>query len=200
MLAEAFGVGTGWLFGRYHYAQNLGIKILDVPVIIGFAWIWVIAVTREAAAALAPGSALPCCLRRCLLGALLATALDLVIDPVATRVLAYWSWHDGGFYYGIPAHNFLGWFVVALLMHLLLELLLPVSRRPTWAWRIAAVKAIVLLLFLFIAAVHGLWLPVLLALLFHAPASLVYLQRRRLSAPCSPHSPQNPTAAGGMPG
>ena len=37
-VAELIGVHTGWLFGRYSYESNLGVKIAGVPILIGLNW------------------------------------------------------------------------------------------------------------------------------------------------------------------
>jgi putative membrane protein len=39
LCAEAVGVRTGMPFGRYAYADSLGSKLLDVPVIVPLAWV-----------------------------------------------------------------------------------------------------------------------------------------------------------------
>ncbi len=44
------------------------------------------------------------------------TAIDLVIDPLAANQLGYWRWVKSSAYYGIPLHNFAGWFVVSLII------------------------------------------------------------------------------------
>jgi putative membrane protein len=41
------------------------------------------------------------------------TAWDVFLDPRMARE-GYWSWPGGGRYEGIPASNFLGWFVTGL--------------------------------------------------------------------------------------
>ncbi len=40
IIAEIIGVATGELFGEYTYGRGLGIKIVDVPVIIGLNWVF----------------------------------------------------------------------------------------------------------------------------------------------------------------
>jgi Carotenoid biosynthesis protein len=44
------------------------------------------------------------------------TAIDLLIDRLAAVALGYWRGAAPGAYYGIPARNFLGWFIVSLLI------------------------------------------------------------------------------------
>jgi putative membrane protein len=45
-------------------------------------------------------------------GAGLLTAIDLVIDPLASGPLGYWVWREGGAFHGVPTRNFAGWFAV----------------------------------------------------------------------------------------
>jgi len=40
--------------------------------------------------------------------------IDLVIDPIAVNGLEIWTWDQNGYYYGIPNHNFLGWFILSI--------------------------------------------------------------------------------------
>jgi putative membrane protein len=39
---EVVGVKTGLIFGEYKYGSTLGIKLFEVPLIIGFNWVFVI--------------------------------------------------------------------------------------------------------------------------------------------------------------
>jgi uncharacterized membrane protein len=47
--------------------------------------------------------------------ALIMTSMDLVVDPVMTRMGA-WEWSGMGEYFGIPIGNYVGWFVVSLIV------------------------------------------------------------------------------------
>jgi putative membrane protein len=85
---EVLGVKTGFPFGRYVYTQTLGISLLDVPLAIACAWMVPFAFVRQVA-------------RQPLAAAVLLTATDLLIDPVAS---------------GVPLTNFAGWFLVSLLI------------------------------------------------------------------------------------
>lgn len=51
---------------------------------------------------------------------LIATNLDLIMDPVAVEILGRWTWHNvGANYCGIPLSNFAGWFVAVFLISLI---------------------------------------------------------------------------------
>jgi len=66
--------------------------------------------------------------RTMLLGAFLFMYLDLVIDPVALRGSRWflgqiYGYREAGAYFGVPVSNFLGWFLVGLVLMLALSFL-----------------------------------------------------------------------------
>lgn len=107
-VSEIIGVRYGWLFGRYVYTDVLAPSILGAPVAMIGAWFILIAYVKQMTARLqfAAWLEIP-------IGSLWMTVIDLLIDPLAAHPFNYWNWIDTGDYYGIPAHNFLGWFVVS---------------------------------------------------------------------------------------
>lgn len=52
-----------------------------------------------------------------LLSAYIVVGIDFFMDPLMVG-LNNWTWHSGGFYYNIPFLNFVGWFLVAILVNL----------------------------------------------------------------------------------
>ncbi len=46
---------------------------------------------------------------------IIVTAIDLFMDPIQARAGA-WTWLQGGAYFGVPLGNFVGWFVVAVIV------------------------------------------------------------------------------------
>ncbi len=122
---ETIGVRFGVPFGQYTYTDVLQPQLVGVPVVMGLAWMALVAFACDFAARLHlppwPAAAF---------AALLTTATDLVIDPLATNQFGYWTWVQEGIYYGIPFTNFIGWFVTGLLACRLLG----TSRQPNfWA-------------------------------------------------------------------
>jgi putative membrane protein len=103
-LLEAAGTATGRIFGPYAYGSTLGWKLLEVPVVIAFNWLLVILGFIQLAwrwiRSPIPAS---------LLAAALATAFDVLLEPVAIR-LDYWGWQAAS----IPLQNYLAWFLIAL--------------------------------------------------------------------------------------
>jgi len=147
---EVAGANTGLPFGAYSYTDALRPRVFGAPLVIGVAWMTLVAQSWSLVA--------PLNLRRTpavLLAALLTSAADLVIDPLAANQLGYWRWERGGIYYGIPATNFAGWLLTSL------AALFVFARRlePTfWA---RAVGLAITLFFSLGAAAHGLTLAAL---------------------------------------
>ncbi len=50
--------------------------------------------------------------------AYLLMAIDLILDPLQVHQ-GSWSWLEGGPYFGVPIGNFIGWFMVGLLISLI---------------------------------------------------------------------------------
>jgi uncharacterized membrane protein len=67
--------------------------------------------------------------RNTLLAATLVVLLDMQIEPVATAISRYWVWLDDGIYYGVPAANFVAWWVVGLVMAAIVGRLLDNKNR-----------------------------------------------------------------------
>ncbi len=149
-VAEAIGVHSGWPFGRYEYTDVLQPQLLGVPLVMAAAWLALVAYIK----AMLTGFHLPNWLE-VLIASGWMTAIDLVIDPLAAGGLKYWRWIDTGSYYGIPAQNFLGWFVVSWLIFSVLRLFNVRSAQSNlWAHSLGLS---ILLFFTFIALAHHLW-------------------------------------------
>lgn len=131
---EVVGANYGFPFGAYAYTDALRPRLLGVPLVMGFAWMALAAQAWEMATRLR----LPTW-SAVVVAALWTTAVDLVIDPLAANRLGYWKWESAGAYYGIPASNFAGWFLTALLAFVLFG-----SRLESNFWARAVGFAIVL--------------------------------------------------------
>jgi putative membrane protein len=101
---EALGTATGKIFGPYTYGGTLGLKVLEVPLVIAFNWFLVILGSLSLARLI---------FRRELLAAILTAAMavgfDFLLEPTAIR-LDYWTWHTPV----IPLQNYAAWFLIAL--------------------------------------------------------------------------------------
>ncbi len=134
--SELIGVHSGVPFGTYRYTTVLGPAVAGVPLAIAFAWVVLIDF------ALAAG-------RQWWRAALLMTAADLVIDPLASGPLHYWQWLQPGSYYGVPMVNFAGWLIVCAII-LVFQ---PATRR------FSAAGCSVLVFFSVLAFENRLWVP-----------------------------------------
>ncbi len=123
-ITEVVGVKTGLLFGNYSYGKALGIKFLQVPLIIGINWFIIVycsgisihtmlnklvkgvsAQNQQLSASLKVFSVI-------IDGAILATLFDWLIEPIAIK-LSFWHWNDGG---TIPLYNYFCWFIISALL------------------------------------------------------------------------------------
>ncbi|MEO6721167.1 MAG: carotenoid biosynthesis protein [Ferruginibacter sp.] len=119
---EVIGVNTRLLFGDYSYGNVLGIKWLQVPMLIGINWFIIIyccgisvhtllmkAINRVALDSKEPPAALKA-LSIIVDGASLAVIFDWLMEPVAIK-LGFWTWNGD-----IPLYNYISWFMVSMLL------------------------------------------------------------------------------------
>jgi putative membrane protein len=112
---EHLGVTTGFPFGGYDYTAVLQPKVGGVvPLAIPFAWLLVVPAAVGMAGRLLAGRG--GAVAQTLAAASLALLLDITIEPVAVHINGYWAWHEAGFYYGVPASNFVAWWLTSLLL------------------------------------------------------------------------------------
>lgn len=107
--SELIGIHTGLLYGDYVYGPTLGPMLWEVPLVIGVNWFILVYLT---------GSVFSRSIQNdyyaALMGAVAMTAFDYVMEPVATSLdMWYWKFDI------IPFENYLGWFGVSFLIHLI---------------------------------------------------------------------------------
>ena len=111
-MAEWLGVKFGFLFGDYSYGANLGMKLDDVPIIIGINWVILSLATRGI---IHRFFKLP--VMKILVSSVLMVSLDILIEPLAPQ-LDYWSFDT----MVAPLSNYIGWLIYSILIQSLLEL------------------------------------------------------------------------------
>ncbi|MEJ2070763.1 MAG: carotenoid biosynthesis protein [Syntrophobacterales bacterium] len=154
-LAELSSIHTGFPFGLYIYIPaTLGreIWVAGVPFMDSLSYVFLAYASYSLALlALSPGGwqgwrfsledrRLLYSWRSTILGAVLMTALDVVIDPLALRGYRWflgqiYGYPEPGYYFGVPLANFAGWLLVSFILIRLLQFLL--ARLPTgvfWNW------------------------------------------------------------------
>ena len=126
-LMEEIGVRTGAIYGAYHYSDRLGAKLGHVPFIIPLAWFMMIypswAVAQHLARDVNPRSPVGITALAAV-AALVMTAWDLVMDP-GMAAAGVWTWEQGGAYFGVPVHNYVGWLLTTFLVYMV----------AGWLWR-----------------------------------------------------------------
>ena len=103
---EVLGVHTSLIFGSYAYDTTLGLKVLEVPLMIAVNWLLLTYLCGTVIHRL-PFN-LPV---KILLAAALMVAVDYLIEPVAIKY-DFWHWET----LRPPLHNYLGWLFTALLV------------------------------------------------------------------------------------
>jgi putative membrane protein len=109
--SEVLGSRTGVPFGPYHYTDVLQPQVAHVPVLIPLAWLMMMPPAWALGAVVAPNTPV----LQWLIAAGAFAAWDVYLDPMMVS-WRFWEWRTKGVYLGIPLVNFLGWFLVALLI------------------------------------------------------------------------------------
>ncbi len=110
-LVEWIGVHYGILFGKYHYGANLGLKLDEIPLMIGVNWTILVLITGVISVALTRKIWL-----RILMASLLMVFLDFFMETSAP-IYDFWIWDIGH----APLQNYVAWFCVALILQFLFQ-------------------------------------------------------------------------------
>jgi putative membrane protein len=109
---ELLGVGTGFPFGAYGYGTALGPRVLGmVPVVIPLSWFLMLVASLGIAMRFRRGRA-----ATALIAAAGLVAWDVLMDPAMSAAFPFWSWHQGGTYYGMPLVNWAGWLLTGAVL------------------------------------------------------------------------------------
>ena len=105
-LVEVIGVNTQILFGNYSYGSALGIKLLNVPPLIGLNWLIIIISGASISRWILKDKPLWVL---AIAAAFICTLLDVIIEPVAIK-FNFWQW-DGDV---VPIYNYVCWFILSI--------------------------------------------------------------------------------------
>ena len=162
---ETVAILTGLPYGRFVYGDKIGGKIGVVPWTVFFSWSpLVLGASALAARQVQPqGHAkvkgiCPWLFRSvlCLL------CFDAVLDPGAVQQ-KFWHYEAGGFYYGVPLSNFLGWVVSGVLGTALFYWLDGQQSEVPIA--LVASVTLILAFWTSVTLFTGLWVPAMLGAL-----------------------------------
>ena len=131
MVSEILGVNYGLIFGDYVYLDNLGVKILGVPVLIGVNWIILTFITGSLSSFIFKNKYVSI-----LMGAILMIGLDLLIEPVAP-LLGFWIFD----LQKVPLQNYLGWFVIGMITQSLFQFKIA-EKELTFSTHLLIINAI----------------------------------------------------------
>ena len=124
MLVEIIGVATGKLFGLYNYNASLGIRIANVPIIIGVNWMILIYASNAILSKITTNK---------ILKVTGASALMVIYDVVleqAAPLMNMWKFES----VCPPIRNYLMWLILALLFQSVIELFnLNTDNKPARA-------------------------------------------------------------------
>ncbi|OIP96890.1 hypothetical protein AUK40_04495 [Candidatus Wirthbacteria bacterium CG2_30_54_11] len=134
LMVESLGVRNGVLFGgSYQYVRGIP-SITDIPILIPLYWciftytchmlISSIFLWQPTARTFFVKHRILTPVLMVLLEALAVVSIDMVMDPLMVQA-GNWTWSAGGIYAGIPAGNFLGWFLVSCLICGVFHLIAP---------------------------------------------------------------------------
>ncbi|WP_299190198.1 carotenoid biosynthesis protein [uncultured Aquimarina sp.] len=111
ILIEIIGVATGKLFGVYTYGQGLGIKIVDVPVIIGLNWVFLTYASNGIISKYTSNNSL------IIVGAgVLMVLYDILLEKAAP-LIDMWMFSNNE----PPVNNYIAWFILALLFNWVIQ-------------------------------------------------------------------------------
>ena len=131
MVSEILGVNYGLIFGDYVYLDNLGVKILGVPVLIGVNWIILTFITGSLSSFIFKNKYVSI-----LMGAIFMIGLDLLIEPVAP-LLGFWIFD----LQKVPLQNYLGWFVIGMITQALFQFKIA-EKELTFSTHLLIINAI----------------------------------------------------------
>ena len=132
LLFESVGVATDLIYGPYHYTDKLGPKFLGlVPLLIPVAWFMMTYPSFVIANRLVPAIKSTWAWRLTLaaLGGLIMTAWDLAMDPMMVAG-GHWVWEKPGAFFGVPLHNYWGWWLTIFVTFCLFLILGRIGPHP----------------------------------------------------------------------
>jgi putative membrane protein len=118
LIIEGIAVWTGFPYGHFEYSTSLGYLVFNlVPPFVSFAYLPILLGSLFVASDITVNR-----YYFSLLTSFFMVLVDMVIDPAAVSI-GFWSYNLGGFYYGVPISNFIGWiltgFIYAMFFYIL---------------------------------------------------------------------------------
>jgi putative membrane protein len=137
--AEFSGVNYGLIFGDYRYGNNLGYQLYGVPIIIGINWVVLVYATSGISKQISNNRILSS-----FLASLLMVFLDFFMEKSAPY-FDFWRFENNE----VPLQNYVGWFGVSFLCHLIFQPLFQKENRPL-SWNLYLVFLLFFVIFYFV--------------------------------------------------
>lgn len=130
-LVEVAGVHSGIIFGEYAYGSTLGIKLLNVPLLIGVNWMVLVLCLGP----LIDRTTWPTAWKVVVASSAMVL-LDMLIEPAAIH-LGYWQWEEGL----PPVRNYVAWGLISAVFFTLFYTM-PVRRQNPMAVHVLLTMAL----------------------------------------------------------
>lgn len=128
-LIEWAGTATGKIFGQYFYGNNLGVKCLDVPIIIGLNWFILSYSSVSLVNYFFKNATNYSFFLMAFLASVCMVALDFFIEQVCAQ-LDFWYWKGSL----APLENYTAWFLFSFAFNYLLVKLMPRHQNTIGIW------------------------------------------------------------------
>lgn len=125
MGVEILGVATGDIFGVYHYGNNMGPKIMEVPFMIGLYWAVLVSITSMMVRSISDNAWIAS-----IFGALAMVILDIFMEVMAGR-FDFWHFAD----HIVPLQNYITWFIVSYFLHIIAFYCIP-QKGISYSWHL----------------------------------------------------------------
>jgi len=138
MLIEILGVATGQLFGVYEYGKGLGIKIANVPMVIGLNWVFLTYASNSIISKYTSKN-----ISIIVGAALLMVVYDIMLEKVAP-LMQMWQFSEND----PPLRNYMVWFLLALCFNAAIQFFkIDTRNRPArWLFCIQFVFFVIIVL------------------------------------------------------
>ena len=118
---EIVGVRTGWPYGEFEYAIQLGPMVLgEVPLALPLFFVPLV-LNAYLLTLLSLGELAERASIRLPVAIGAVVGIDLVLDPAAVAI-GFWAFEPAGIYYGVPVSNYLGWLLSGTVAVVLVDL------------------------------------------------------------------------------
>lgn len=169
--------GVALPFGAYEYTHWLGPKFGGhVPYFIPLSWFAMSIVSLDLAYRVVSSR-----WAILLTSAAFMTLWDVSLDPAMNHVFPFWTYEVDGFFYGMPLSNWVGWFVVSLLIMISYELMGGLKALSRWAPLVYVLNCFFPLMISLLHATYG---AVLVGAVATAvPFVVIWLRQRQREKP-----------------